>query len=479
MPTSKRARTIVKLPPRKIKSFLIHQLKSQKVKSRKRPIVVGLSLATNEEQQKSALTVKATTMVSRTGLKQELMREQVENEKKRKAQNDILAQSVLSLSLPSSAIISVPQRMSNVSFGVPKQVLKVETKLENPTRYHVQENQKRQISQFLTNIQGIQSVPPELRCNDTRLPHHIVNSCDPSPNSPHSIDPSSSTTTTSEWGGLWDGLTNTEGEMDTDLDFIRIESGTVPLPTSLSDILGYSSETYGKGSTSCPSDLPKMKEEPFSYMQSDLQTQVLDKDRQKKDNHNMIERRRRFNINDRIKELGTLLPRNCDPYYELVKDQRQNKGTILKATVDYLRQLKKDVQKIQVVEERNRFLEQQNKKLYLRVQEMEVKLQNHGISVKNSTWQPSNTADLSAIMQEPPILSTESYTLITSHLLDAKFDCSSPSSGRSSAPSASPAPPCNSSLDEYLIDDDIDDPLLSSQSLRKGVCFADTLDLMS
>jgi hypothetical protein len=30
----------------------------------------------------------------------------------------------------------------------------------------------------------------------------------------------------------------------------------------------------------------------------------VDKDRQKKDNHNMIERRRRFNINDRIKELG-------------------------------------------------------------------------------------------------------------------------------------------------------------------------------
>uniref|UniRef100_K1RR26 Transcription factor E3 n=1 Tax=Magallana gigas TaxID=29159 RepID=K1RR26_MAGGI len=37
------------------------------------------------------------------------------------------------------------------------------------------------------------------------------------------------------------------------------------------------------------------------------------KDRRKKDNHNIIERRRRYNINDRIKELGTLLPSSIPP----------------------------------------------------------------------------------------------------------------------------------------------------------------------
>lgn len=42
----------------------------------------------------------------------------------------------------------------------------------------------------------------------------------------------------------------------------------------------------------------KIKQEPQTP------TAEVDKDRQKKDNHNMIERRRRFNINDRIKELG-------------------------------------------------------------------------------------------------------------------------------------------------------------------------------
>ncbi|XP_003370223.1 putative helix-loop-helix DNA-binding domain protein [Trichinella spiralis] len=35
------------------------------------------------------------------------------------------------------------------------------------------------------------------------------------------------------------------------------------------------------------------------------------RDRRKKDIHNMIERRRRYNINDRIKELSTLLPKSC------------------------------------------------------------------------------------------------------------------------------------------------------------------------
>lgn len=39
----------------------------------------------------------------------------------------------------------------------------------------------------------------------------------------------------------------------------------------------------------------KIKQEPLSSIPE------TDKDRQKKDNHNMIERRRRFNINDRIK----------------------------------------------------------------------------------------------------------------------------------------------------------------------------------
>ena len=44
-----------------------------------------------------------------------------------------------------------------------------------------------------------------------------------------------------------------------------------------------------------------------------------EKERHRKDVHNEIERRRRYHINDRIKELGTMLPAT-------EQDAKQNKG---------------------------------------------------------------------------------------------------------------------------------------------------------
>uniref|UniRef100_A0A8C4QPB4 BHLH domain-containing protein n=1 Tax=Eptatretus burgeri TaxID=7764 RepID=A0A8C4QPB4_EPTBU len=82
-------------------------------------------------------------------------------------------------------------------------------------------------------------------------------------------------------------------------------------------------------SNSCPGSVLGMKRDLTG---SDTDVRTLVKERQKKDNHNLIERRRRFNINDRIKELGTLIPKSSDP------DMRWNKGTILKASVDYIPQ---------------------------------------------------------------------------------------------------------------------------------------------
>lgn len=98
---------------------------------------------------------------------------------------------------------------------------------------------------------------------------------------------------------------------------------------------GGSSRNETTASSSCP-------------QLSDQEMKAWQKDRQKKDNHNQIERRRRYNINDRIKELGTLLPRNSEEpkFVELVKDMKQNKGTILKASVDYMRALKREVHRL-------------------------------------------------------------------------------------------------------------------------------------
>lgn len=60
----------------------------------------------------------------------------------------------------------------------------------------------------------------------------------------------------------------------------------------------------------------------------------------------------------------------CDRYYDIVRDVRQNKGSILKASVDYIRKLKVDQQKKRLLEERVRLQEIQNRKLVLKLQVM-------------------------------------------------------------------------------------------------------------
>ncbi|KAH8255071.1 hypothetical protein KR038_004197 [Drosophila bunnanda] len=113
-----------------------------------------------------------------------------------------------------------------------------------------------------------------------------------------------------------------------------------------------------------------IKQEPQSL--TDAEINAMQKDRQKKDNHNMIERRRRFNINDRIKELGTLLPKGSEAFYEVVRDIRPNKGTILKSSVDYIKCLKHEVARLRQNECRQRQVELQNRKLMTRIKDLEM-----------------------------------------------------------------------------------------------------------
>jgi hypothetical protein len=101
----------------------------------------------------------------------------------------------------------------------------------------------------------------------------------------------------------------------------------------------YSSMIMIRPSSSCPlthemnakikklSQSMNLSEEEIKHFLRDM------KEKQKKENHNMIERRRRFNINDRIKELGAILTR------ENQLSDKQNKGLILKASIDYIRNL--------------------------------------------------------------------------------------------------------------------------------------------
>lgn len=177
--------------------------------------------------------------------------------------------------------------------------------------------------------------------------------------------------------GLEDGAVPDLKVIDTD---INMSSGEV----NASTLLDFFNQLSSKSSAS----LEMIKEEPLS--EEDLR--ALQKDRQKKDNHNMIERRRRYNINDRIKELGTLLPKEDDQYFDIVRDVRQNKGSILKASVEYIRKLKVDQERKDYLEEKCKLQEYQNKKLLLKLQEYEGHMKNYGISVSGG-WKVGGQSD--------------------------------------------------------------------------------------
>ncbi|XP_061162952.1 uncharacterized protein LOC133172144 [Saccostrea echinata] len=98
------------------------------------------------------------------------------------------------------------------------------------------------------------------------------------------------------------------------------------------------------------------------------------KERRKKDNHNIIERRRRYNINDRIKELATLLPASV-PH-----DLKQNKGSILKASVEYMKELMRDKSSLQKLKEHQRSMNSKYQKLLIRIFQLELKLKLYGLS---------------------------------------------------------------------------------------------------
>ncbi|VDN60673.1 unnamed protein product [Dracunculus medinensis] len=126
------------------------------------------------------------------------------------------------------------------------------------------------------------------------------------------------------------------------------------------------------------------------------------RDRRKKDIHNMIERRRRYNINDRIKELGLMLPKHS------AEEMKLNKGTILKASCDYIRQLQNDrdlmLKQQQEVSELKEALQFYGK----RVKELEDCLLKNGIPIPPpsstlpiSFLSATNSLECRTIKQEP------------------------------------------------------------------------------
>ncbi|XP_068449946.1 melanocyte inducing transcription factor a isoform X9 [Clinocottus analis] len=266
----------------------------------------------------------------------------------------------------------------------------VQSHLDNPTKYHIQQAQRQQVRQYLSTTLGgkagsqCPSQPPE----HGMPPGHGSSA----PNSPMALLTLSSNCE-KEMDDVIDDIISLESSYNEDvlglMDPGLQMNNTLPVSGNLLDVYGNQGLPLpGLAiNNSCPSSIKR------EY--SEAEVRALAKERQKKDNHNLIERRRRFNINDRIKELGTLIPKSNDP------DMRWNKGTILKASVDYIRRLQREQQRAKELECRQRKVEHANRHLMLRIQELEIQARAHGLTVVSSS--SACTSDLigRAIKQEP------------------------------------------------------------------------------
>ncbi|XP_072136655.1 microphthalmia-associated transcription factor-like isoform X5 [Mobula birostris] len=357
----------------------------------------------SEQQGSSKPPLTSSNMTSRILLRQQLMREQMQEQERREQQQQQQAAQFIQQRVPVSQTqainVSVPTNLPT-NTQVPMEVLKVQTHLENPTKYHIQQAQRQQVKQYLSTTLGnkLTNQPLSMPCSNQTSDHVMPpGNGSSAPNSPMAMLNISSNCEKEVW---------------------LPEMKMLPVPGNMLDV--YSNPGMAAPavtiSNSCPANLPNIKREltesmvagmelhfksPSMKMHNALlpeaEARALAKERQKKDNHNLIERRRRFNINDRIKELGTLIPKSNDP------DMRWNKGTILKASVDYIRRLQKEQHRAKDFESRQKKLEHANRHLLLRIQELEMQARAHGLPLVNASGLCSSDLAGRSIKLEPVI----------------------------------------------------------------------------
>lgn len=366
-------------------------------------------------------------MTSRILLRQQLMREQLQEQERREQQRQ-QASHYPQTTAPQTPAINVSSPVTlPLATQVPMEVLKVQTHLENPTKYHIQRSQQQQVKRYLGKLSSQALSLPCLNQSSDHggMPPGPGNSA---PNSPMALLTLNSNCE-KEMDDVIDDIISLESSYSDDI--LGLMDPGLQMANTISVGPGNIIDMYGNQampqqglpiSNSCPANLPNIKRE-YSVSQSPAIMHMLDKsgscgkfdnyqrpegfpveaevramakERQKKDNHNLIERRRRFNINDRIKELGTLIPKSSDP------DMRWNKGTILKASVDYIRKLQREQLRAKELESRQKKLEHANRHLMLRIQELEMQARAHGLAITSSAL-CSAELEARSIKQEPAL----------------------------------------------------------------------------
>ena len=338
--------------------------------------------------------------MSRTNQKLLLMREQLEQQERRQASQR--------QHFPPPDHQHVQQQQQHhhqvLSHSAPpaqhQQILKIQNDIrpENRGSFHVLQSHHQQQSpqQQLHGHQMPQPFPQPQSpqghpLNGPQSPFPL------SPDSPLSAPPSSA----SEFDdGIWDVINTLQLNEPMSNDAVPVNgaiAATLPaeigflyspshIQSSISQESPPSSLPGGTGhlsaklSSSCPVSAPI--QEAAASAPTDVH--AWKKERQKKDNHNKIERRRRYNINDRIQELGTLLPRGDPRYVHITRDMKYNKGTILRASVDYVKCLRDEVDKLRS-EKRYRELEEENRRMKMQMHQLETQVRStslEGVNIK-------------------------------------------------------------------------------------------------
>ncbi|XP_054155476.1 transcription factor EC-like [Oppia nitens] len=362
--------------------------------------------------------------MSRTNLKQQLMKQQLIQEELRQKQPPVslprMSQSLVTNTTNPGAL--QPQHTTSVPLSLQQQFPHVMTShhflqqkvqqsqqlvrqtLENPTNYHVLQTQQKQHNSPLhphpIHSHSVPNVPSQLSPNclqpqdhthtHQNTGHSLSSSAlglngpqSPfplSPDSPLSAPPSSACST-SELDDVFDVLGGFDSrDVSAQMDDQLVGAIAATLPADMNYFLEQepTTPTHDISSSSCP-------------QLNDQELKAWQKDRQKKDNHNQIERRRRYNINDRIKELGTLLPRSEDTkHFDLVKDMKQNKGTILKASVDYVRLLKRENNRLNEQDKKYREMESNYRLLQMQFQDLQLQMRQQNSQTQH---QPNSTSN--------------------------------------------------------------------------------------
>ena len=114
-------------------------------------------------------------------------------------------------------------------------------------------------------------------------------------------------------------------------------------------------------------------------------------------------------------------------YYDCFRDVRQNKGGILKASVDYIRRLRHDRDRLAQNEARQRQLELQNRRLLLRIQQLEMQAKTHGLPLPDpeGNWDHLISAPLTP--STPPYIKTEphddNFRKVSNHFTIEQIKC--------------------------------------------------------